>query len=91
MAHTWQLKYFTYSILDIPWRLTHLLLSLEYFKNTATNTKFSNILFCSTQADFIPLTIRYFSYLNLTGLTDYININKQLKEAKQFYNADDGE
>ena len=45
VAHTWQFRCFAYSFLDILWRLTHLLLSPDYFKNTATNTKIINILF----------------------------------------------
>ena len=32
VAPTWQLKFSTHSILDIPWRLTHLLLSPNYSK-----------------------------------------------------------
>ena len=45
---TWHIRgssnIFSYSFLAIPWQLTHLLLSLDYFKNTGTNTKFSNIV-----------------------------------------------
>ena len=57
-------------MLDIPWRLTHLLLSLDHSKNTATNIKFTDILLLYTgpQADFIPLTIHYFfSYFDWTN------------------------
>ena len=55
--------------------------------------KQNSTLFCySTQADFIPLTILYFFFsLILTGLIDYIKIHIQLKEAKQFHNADDNQ
>ena len=42
MAHTWKLTCLAHSILDILWRIPHLLLSLDYFKNTATNTKLNN-------------------------------------------------
>ena len=90
MAHTWQLQFFTYSILDIPWRLTHLTCySVLTTPKTRPLILNSAIFFFSTQADFIPLTIRYF--LILTGLIDYINIKKQLKEVKQFHNADENQ
>ena len=77
--------------MDNPWWPTHMLLSLEHYKTRPL--KQTSIIFCySTQADFIPLTIHYFLFsLILTGLIDYININMQLKEAKQFHNADDNQ
>ena len=62
VAHTWSLKFFAHSVLDIPWRPTHLLLSLEYFKTRPLILSSAKLLF-STQADFVPLTIHYSSFL----------------------------
>ena len=47
MAYTYPFKFFRYSVLAIPWRLTHLLLSPDYFKtrplilNSATSFPYS--------------------------------------------------
>ena len=54
-------------------------------QNTATNTKFINILFFSTQAGCILSIISF-----LSELFNYIYINKyDRKEAKQFHTAND--
>ena len=61
MAHTCQSKFLTYSILNIHWRQTHLLLSLDHPKTRPLILNSAKI-FYSTQADFLPLTIHYFSF-----------------------------
>ena len=66
MAHTWQSTCLPYSTPDIPWRLTHLLHSLDYFENTATNTKFNNI-FLHTRPVLFYSSIIFHSF----GLFDY--------------------
>ena len=91
MAHTWQLKFFAYCILDIPLRLTHLLLSFDHSKNTATNTKFSDILSLYTGRLYSIDYSLFFPFLIFTRLIDYIKSNIQLKEAKQFHIADDNQ
>ena len=90
VAHRWQFKFLTYSILDIPWRLTQLQLSLDYFKTRPLilNSTILFFLYCRPTLIHWLFNIFFFSLI-LTGLVDYININIHSKEAKQFHNADE--
>ena len=71
-------KFSAYSALAIPWRLTHLLLSPDYFKITATNTKFINIF--SIIGRFCVIV---HLFLNLFWLSDYNDVYIQQDKKTQ--------
>ena len=71
----------------IQWRLTHLLISPDYLRNTATNTKFIIFLF------FLYTGRTYFIHYSLFSyLSELFNINRNIynwKETKEFHSAID--
>ena len=64
VAHTWQLNLSGYSILANPWRLMHLLLSLNYFKTRPLKLN-STYSFFFIQAGFMSSITFIFSFLSL--------------------------
>ena len=71
MAHTWQSTCLAYSTLDFPWRLTHLLLKVNYFK---TRPIILNSLVFSLYLAGSVLLFDYFSYFFSTIGLQYIYI-----------------
>ena len=88
MAHTWQPNFPTHFYYGYSLVTNSHATQSGIFQNTATNNKFTDILLLYIgRLHSIDYSL-FFSFLILTELIDYIKINLQIKEAKQFHNAD---
>ena len=90
MAHTWQPKFFLHtSTVAIPWRPTHMLPSLNYFKTRPTSTKFNNNFLHTWPLAGSVLFVNYFFFFS--GLLDYNTNKTKYQYKKQFNEAQRGE
>ena len=82
VAHTWQLNLSGHSLLANPWRLTNLLLSLNYFKTRPLKLN-STYSFFFIQAGFMSSITFIFSFLSLF-LYLALTIDYQLQNIIQY-------
>ena len=85
MAHTWRPNLPTYLNCGYSLATYSSATQLEIFQNAAINTKFSNIFPYTARLYSINYSLFLFYLSFMTGLTDYININKQLKREKNSF------
>ena len=77
------------STVAIPWQLTHLLHSRNYSKtlpvtlNSEISFPYTGRFYSTDYSFFLSSILLYLSFM--TGLTDYININKQLKQRQKSF------